>query len=145
MTKIGFGGGKGKPQVGYPTAMDIYVVICLMSVFAALCEFAIINFISVTLSRRKEREQEMKEAEEKAKELIETAGKVDRQQQKDRKTSPGDPPLIVVNVCIHFTKGQEISKGIFDVFISPKIRTKIFERFKFKPLKWVESKKKKAH
>ena len=102
MTKIGFGGGKGKPQVGYPTAMDVFVIICLMSVFAALCEFAIINFISVTLSRRKEREQEMKEAEEKAKELIETAGKVDRQQQKDSKTSPGDPPLIVVNVCIHF-------------------------------------------
>jgi len=92
VTKIGFGGGKGKPQVGYPTAMDVFVIICLMSVFAALCEFAIINFISVTLSRRKAREQEMKEAEEKnlekAKELIETAGKV--MQALDTKTSPGD-------------------------------------------------------
>ena len=28
VTKIGFG-GKGKPQVGYPTALDIFVVICL--------------------------------------------------------------------------------------------------------------------
>ena len=103
MTKIGFGGGKGKPQVGYPTAMDVFVIICLMSVFAALCEFAIINFISVTLSRRKAREQEMKEAEEKnlekAKELIETAGKV--MQTLETKTTPEDPPLIVVNVCIH--------------------------------------------
>ena len=106
MTKIGFGGGKGKPQVGYPTAMDVFVIICLMSVFAALCEFAIINFISVTLSRRKAREQEMKEAEEKnlekAKELIETAGKV--MKTLDNKTLLGDPPLIVVNVCFHYIK-----------------------------------------
>ena len=87
MIKIGFGGGKGKPQVGYPTAMDVFVIICLLTVFASLCEFAILNFISVTLSRRKAREQEMKEAEEKAKELIEIAGKVDRQQQKYSKTS----------------------------------------------------------
>ena len=102
VTKIGFGGGKGKPQVGYPTAMDVFVIICLMSVFLALCEFAIINFISVTLSRRKARELELKEAEEKnlekAKELIEKAGKV--MHKLDNKTSRGDPPLIVVNVCI---------------------------------------------
>ena len=119
MTKIGFGGGKGKPQVGYPTAMDVFVIICLMSVFAALCEFAIINFISVTLSRRKAREQEMKEAEEKnlekAKELIEKAGKV--MQTLDTKTSPGDPPLIVVNVCFHLNK---VSVVEFQFFLNAK-------------------------
>ena len=112
MTKIGFGGGKGKPQVGYPTAMDVFVIICLMSVFAALCEFAIINFISVTLSRHKAKEQEIKEAEEKnlekAKELIETAGKV--MQTLENKSSHGDPPLIVVNVCIHY---GNTSCGVF--------------------------------
>ena len=53
VTKIGFGGGKGKPQVGYPTAMDVFVIICLMSVFAALCEFVVMNFISVTMTRLK--------------------------------------------------------------------------------------------
>ena len=121
MTKIGFGGGKGKPQVGYPTAMDVFVIICLMSVFAALCEFAIINFISVTLSRHKAREQEMKEAEEKnlekAKELIETAEKV--MQTLETKTSPEDPPLIVVNVCIpycFFTIMNTIKKSSFFCF-----------------------------
>ena len=113
MTKIGFGGGKGKPQVGYPTAMDVFVIICLMSVFAALCEFAIINFISVTLSRHKAREQEIKEAEEKnlekAKELIETAGKV--MQTLENKSSHGDLPLIVVNVCIHFKALKIVTIG----------------------------------
>ena len=119
MTKIGFGGGKGKPQVGYPTAMDVFVIICLMSVFAALCEFAIINFISVTLSRRKAREQELKEAEEKnlekAKELIEKAGKV--MKTLDTKTSSGDPPLIVVNVCFHLNK---VSVVEFQFFLNAK-------------------------
>ena len=119
MTKIGFGGGKGKPQVGYPTAMDVFVIICLMSVFAALCEFAIINFISVTLSRRKAREQELKEAEEKnlekAKELIEKAGKV--MQTLDARTSSGDPPLIVVNVCFHLNK---VSVVEFQFFLNAK-------------------------
>ena len=36
VTKIGFG-GKGKPQVGYPTAMDIFVMICLGSGINAFC------------------------------------------------------------------------------------------------------------
>ena len=63
VTKIGFG-GKGKPQVGYPTALDIYVIICLGSVFAALCEFAIMNFISVTMNRIKTQKEELKKAKE---------------------------------------------------------------------------------
>ena len=105
--------------MGYPTAMDVFVIICLMSVFAALCEFAIINFISVTLSRRKAREQELKEAEEKnlekAKELIEKAGKV--MQTLDARTSSGDPPLIVVNVCFHLNK---VSVVEFQFFLNAK-------------------------
>ena len=64
VTKIGFG-GKGKPQVGYPTALDIFVLICFMSVFAALVEFAVINFITVFINR-------YKAAEEKRKETVET-------------------------------------------------------------------------
>merc|ERR1712223_656629 len=70
VTKIGFG-GKGKPQVGYPTAMDVFVIICLGSVFAALCEFAILNFISVFMTRYKAEEEKVKEAQEKAKDLLE--------------------------------------------------------------------------
>ena len=52
-------GGKGKPQVGYPTAMDVFVIICLGSVFAALCEFAILNFISVFMTRYKAEEEKV--------------------------------------------------------------------------------------
>ena len=72
--KIGFG-GKGKPQVGYLTALDVYVTICLMSVFAALCEYAVISFLSVTMNRYKANQEKKREAE-KAKELVEQAEKV---------------------------------------------------------------------
>ena len=44
VTKIGFG-GKGKPQVGYSTALDVYIILCFIYTFAALTEFAIVNFI----------------------------------------------------------------------------------------------------
>ena len=93
VTKIGFGGGKGKPQVGYPTAMDVFVIICLMSVFAALCEFAIINFISVFVTRYKAKAQELKDAEEKAKEIIDKAEKVI-----ETLNISGDTPIIIVQV-----------------------------------------------
>ena len=62
--------------MGYPTAMDIFVVICLLSVFAALLEFAILNFITVTMNRIKTQKKELEEAKEKAKELLEQAEKV---------------------------------------------------------------------
>jgi hypothetical protein len=38
-------------QVGYSTAMDIYVILCFVSVFAALVEFACINFIDTFIKR----------------------------------------------------------------------------------------------
>ena len=82
VTKIGFG-GKGKPQVGYPTALDIYVIICLGSVFAALCEFAIINFISVSMNRYKTKQEELKKAKETLKEAQEEIEKLDTKDQND--------------------------------------------------------------
>ena len=42
-------------------------------------------------------------------------------------------------------KGQFISEGNFDVFKSPKKRTKYFEGFLSYPLKWVKTKKIMAH
>jgi hypothetical protein len=38
--------------VGYSTAMDIYVILCFVSVFAALVEFACINFIDTFIKRK---------------------------------------------------------------------------------------------
>ena len=61
VTKIGFG-IKGKPQVGYSTALDIYIILCFIYTFAALTEFAIVNFIPKFVKRLKEKEDlEVKE------------------------------------------------------------------------------------
>lgn len=69
---LGFG-GKAKPkvgakensskvscQVGYATAMDVYIIICFFAVFAALVEFACINFIDTFIARFKAWEVEEK-------------------------------------------------------------------------------------
>ena len=56
VTKIGFG-IKGKPQVGYSTALDIYIIICFCYTFAALTEFAIVNFIPKFVKRYKDEEE----------------------------------------------------------------------------------------
>ena len=56
VTKIGFG-GKGKPQVGYSTELDIYTLLCFMYTFAALTEFAIVNFIPKFIKRYKDAEE----------------------------------------------------------------------------------------
>jgi len=66
VTKIGFG-GKAKPQVGYSTALDIYIIICFFYTFAALTEFAVINFITIFVQRYKKQEEEIKEKKEKLK------------------------------------------------------------------------------
>ena len=67
IVNIGFG-GKSRPHVGYATAMDIFIILCFVSVFAALVEFAFINFIDTFVKRRKKRDEEM---EAKVRERIE--------------------------------------------------------------------------
>ena len=54
---IGFG-GKGKPQVGYSTALDMFIILCFITVFAALVEFAILNFIDTIMRRIKKQDRE---------------------------------------------------------------------------------------
>ena len=71
VTKIGFG-GKAKPkvggnresrhfnnfpQVGYSTALDIYIILCFTFTFAALFEFVLINFIGLFIQRYKANEE----------------------------------------------------------------------------------------
>merc|ERR1712106_625394 len=60
VTKIGFS-IKNKPQVGYSTAMDIYIILCFFYTFAALTEFAVINFITIFVGRYKKQEEEINE------------------------------------------------------------------------------------
>ena len=50
---IGFG-GKTKPQVAYATALDIFVIICFISVFFALAEFALLSFLDFYIRRLKQ-------------------------------------------------------------------------------------------
>ena len=66
IVNLGFG-GKSKPKVGYATALDMYIVLCFVAVFAALVEFACINFIDIFIKRFK-----IWEAEEKKR--LETEG-----------------------------------------------------------------------
>ena len=57
IVNLGFG-GKSKPKVGYATALDMYIILCLFAVFAALVEFACINFIDTFIKRFKKWEAE---------------------------------------------------------------------------------------
>ena len=59
IVNLGFG-GKSKPKVGYATAMDMYIILCLAAVFAALVEFACINFIDTFIKRFRKWEEEQK-------------------------------------------------------------------------------------
>lgn len=56
---IGFG-GKSKPQVGYATALDIFIILCFVNVFAALIEFAFLNFLDTLVRRLKRKDNESK-------------------------------------------------------------------------------------
>ncbi|TRY74627.1 hypothetical protein TCAL_06418 [Tigriopus californicus] len=64
VTKIGFA-PKGKPEVPYATALDVFVMVCFICVFASLIEFAVINFITLYIRRYKEAEERAKELKEK--------------------------------------------------------------------------------
>ena len=59
IVNLGFG-GKSKPKVGYATALDMYIILCFAAVFAALVEFACINFIDIFIKRFKIWETEEK-------------------------------------------------------------------------------------
>ena len=50
--------GETKPQDGYATALDIFILLCFIFVFLALVEFAFINFVDVFMHRLKMRDIE---------------------------------------------------------------------------------------
>ena len=45
-------------QVGYATALDVFIIMCFGIVFAALIEFACINFIDTLIRRIKRKERD---------------------------------------------------------------------------------------
>lgn len=75
ITTIGFVGRSALPKVPYPTALDWFVILCFVFVFAVLVEYAVINFIDKVTDdikkilenrEKKKKEKEEREAEEKA-------------------------------------------------------------------------------
>ena len=64
IVNIGFG-GKSRPHVGYATALDTFIILCFIAVFAALVEFACINFIDTFVKRRKKKQEEKLQLEQK--------------------------------------------------------------------------------
>ena len=43
-------------KIGFATALDVFIIICFMSVFTALIEFAFINFLDMFIRRLKHRD-----------------------------------------------------------------------------------------
>ena len=73
IVNIGFG-GKSRPHVGYATALDTFIILCFIAVFAALVEFACINFIDTFVKRRKKKQEDLKiQSEQKKKQQIKKA------------------------------------------------------------------------
>ena len=46
--------------MGYATALDTFIILCFFAVFAALVEFACINFIDTFVKRRKIKQESLK-------------------------------------------------------------------------------------
>ena len=69
VVNIGFG-GKSRPHVPYATALDVFIILCFIAVFAALVEFACTNFLDTFVKRKKQRaEVKEKELREKTEEI----------------------------------------------------------------------------
>ena len=45
-------------QVGYATALDVFIVLCFVMVFGALIEFAFLNFLDTLVRRLKKKDAE---------------------------------------------------------------------------------------
>ena len=104
-------------QVGYATAMDIYIIICFFAVFAALVEFACINFIDTFIKRFKawEEEEEKKRQEKEEEEekwlidatLDEDDQKEEEGEDEDLKEIDKSEELFDELVVVHPANGRE--------------------------------------
>jgi len=56
VTKDLFVSFDSKPQVNYATALDVFIILCFAIVFAALVEFAMLNFLDTLVRKLKRKE-----------------------------------------------------------------------------------------
>ena len=95
--------------------MDIYIIICFFAVFAALVEFACINFIDTFIKRFKTWEEEEKKRLDKEKEekrchlatLDEEHNNQDAEDEEDMKEVVKPDELFDELVVVHPTNGKE--------------------------------------
>jgi hypothetical protein len=77
ITTIGFGGRAALPKVSYPTALDWYIIVCFAFVFAAIVEYAYINFIdTITANIKKILEERKKKKEEEKEKKVNLKDKI---------------------------------------------------------------------
>ena len=69
MTTISTGVHSSLPRISYVKAIDIYLVMCFVFVFAALLEYAAVNY-TYWGARAKKKKKEKKQKEKEAKELV---------------------------------------------------------------------------
>ena len=69
MTTISTGVRSSLPRISYVKAIDIYLVMCFVFVFAALLEYAAVNY-TYWGARAKKKMKEKKQKEKEQKELI---------------------------------------------------------------------------
>ncbi|XP_075212532.1 gamma-aminobutyric acid receptor subunit alpha-2-like isoform X4 [Lycorma delicatula] len=118
ITTIGFVGRSALPKVPYPTALDWFVILCFVFVFAVLVEYAVINFIDkVTedikkiLQDREKRKKEQEEEKERERALLQAS-----EESIGQDTPPNEPSLIkkhsvdIHNIC-PYTCGSTSSQG----------------------------------
>ena len=60
MVLLGFGGRSSFPETSYATALDYFVVLCLVFLFAAVMEYAIINFWERRTNKRRKKIEDLK-------------------------------------------------------------------------------------
>ena len=69
MTTISTGVRSSLPRISYVKAIDIYLVMCFVFVFAALLEYAAVNY-TYWGARAKKKKKEKKQREKEQKELV---------------------------------------------------------------------------
>merc|ERR1712141_848459 len=69
MTTISTGVRSSLPRISYVKAIDIYLVMCFVFVFAALLEYAAVNY-TYWGARAKKKKKEKRQKEKEAKELV---------------------------------------------------------------------------